>query len=192
MRICVFCGSSSGSRPSYTEAAVSLARAFAARKIGLVYGGANCGLMGTIADTALAAGVEVIGVMPRSLVDKEVAHTGLSQMHIVQTMHERKAMMADFADAFIALPGGYGTLDELCEILTWSQLGISNKACAVLNVDGYFDPLLALFGHAVSERFLKPVHRDILISDSDPEVVLDRILAYQPPHVAKWIASSDR
>ena len=136
--------------------------------------------------------MEVIGVMPRSLVDKEVAHTGLSQMHIVQTMHERKAMMADFADAFIALPGGYGTLDELCEILTWSQLGISNKACAVLNVDGYFDPLLALFGHAVSERFLKPVHRDILISDSDPEVVLDRILAYEPPHVAKWIASSDR
>jgi uncharacterized protein (TIGR00730 family) len=186
-RICVFCGSSSGARPSYAEAAASLARHLAANRIAIVYGGARVGLMGTLADAALDAGGEVIGVIPRSLVEKEVSHPGLSDLQVVGSMHERKARMAELSDAFIALPGGFGTFEELCEVLTWTQLGLHRKPCGILNIDGYYDPLLALFDHAVTERFLKPAHRRIVISDSRPESLVSRLLEFQVPAIDKWI-----
>lgn len=185
-RICVFCGSSAGDRPAYGEAAVQLARTLAERGIGIVYGGGNVGLMGVLADAALAVGGEVIGVIPRALKEKEVAHLGLTEMHVVGSMHERKAMMADFSDAFIALPGGYGTFDEFCEALTWTQLGIQQKPCGLLNVDGYYDHLLAMFDHATAEGLLKPAHRAIIISDTSVNSLLTRVLAYKPPMVSKW------
>lgn len=174
-RICVFCGSSMGRQECYREAAEALALCLVRQGIGIVYGGASCGLMGTIADVALAAGGEVIGVMPRMLVDKEIAHSNLSKLFIVNSMHERKATMADLSDAFIALPGGFGTLDEFCEILTWAQLGIHSKPCGLLNVSGYFDPLLQLFDHAVAEGFLKPHNRNLVIADGSIESLLNRL-----------------
>ncbi len=186
-RICIFCGSSPGSRPAYAAAAEALARYLVSKGIAIVYGGGNVGLMGVLADTALAAGGEVIGVIPRSLVEKEVAHTRLRDLRIVNSMHERKALMAELSDAFIALPGGYGTFDEFCEILTWTQLGLQNKPCGILNVDGYYDRLLEMFDHAVQEQFVKPAHRQMVISESDAEALLDRLLAYAPPVVEKWI-----
>ncbi len=160
----------------YAQAAVSIARSLVSRKVGLVYGGSNVGLMGVLADTVLAEGGEVIGVIPQSLVKREVAHSGLTDLRIVGSMHERKALMADLADAFIALPGGFGTLDEFCEILTWTQLGIQNKPCGILNVDQYYDDLLRMFDHAVAEAFVKSAHRRMLLSDSDPESLLDGLL----------------
>jgi uncharacterized protein (TIGR00730 family) len=178
-RICIFCGSSSGARDCYATAAAELAGYLAEQGIGIVYGGSNRGLMGVVADTALAAGGEVIGVIPHSLMGKEVAHTGLSDLRIVNSMHERKALMADLADAFIAMPGGFGTLDEFCEILTWAQLGLHTKRCGVLNIAGFFDPLLAAFDHAVTEEFLKPAHRRMVISDPDPVSLVTRLR--QPP-----------
>jgi uncharacterized protein (TIGR00730 family) len=186
MRICVFCGSSPGRRPSYAVAAISLAKYLAARKVGIVYGGSNAGLMGTLADAALEAHGEIIGVMPHVLVAKEVAHTGLTDLRIVNSMHERKALMAELADAFIALPGGYGTFEEFCEVLTWTQIGIQRKPCGLLNVEGYYDGLLKMFDHAVEEHFLKPAHRQMVISDDGPEPLVDRLLAYQFPSVEKW------
>ena len=186
-RICVFCGSSSGARTSYTEAAASLGRYLATHRIGLVYGGGNVGLMGTLADAVLAAGGEVIGVMPRSLVAKEISHRGLTELRVVDSMHERKAQMADLADAFIALPGGYGTFEEFCEVLTWTQLGLHRKPCGILNVDGYYDQLLALFDHAVAEKFLKPANRQIVLADTEPERLVGRLLEHQAPVVEKWI-----
>src|SRR5271154_1287843 len=150
-RICVFCGSSSGTGDTYLQSARRVGRLVCVRGIELVYGGGNVGLMGALADACLAGGGRVTGVIPQLLVDKEVAHQGLTQLHVVQTMHERKALMADLADAFVALPGGYGTWDELCEVLTWSQIGIQRKASALLNVNGYYDPLLAMADRAVSE-----------------------------------------
>jgi uncharacterized protein (TIGR00730 family) len=174
-RICIFCGSSSGARDCYATAAATLAGFLAEQRIGIVYGGSNRGMMGIVADTALAAGGEVIGVIPESLMGKEVAHTGLSDLRIVNSMHERKALMADLADAFIAMPGGYGTLDEFCEILTWAQLGLHTKPCGLLNVAGFFDPLLAAFDHAVAEQFLNPAHRQLVISDPDPESLVTRL-----------------
>lgn len=188
-RMCVFCGSSPGRLPAYTGAAVSLAKYLSSKNIGIVYGGSNAGLMGTLADTALAAGGEVIGVMPQALVDKEIAHRGLTDLHIVNSMHERKALMAELADAFIALPGGYGTFDEFCEVLTWTQLGIQRKPCGILNVEGYYDGLLKMFDHAVAEQFVKPAHRQMVLSDSRPEPLVDRLLAYHPPVVGKWPGS---
>lgn len=176
-RICVFCGSNAGARPVYAEAASALARGLARRGMGLVYGGSNVGLMRILADTALDAGVEVIGVIPDNLVEREVAHNGLSRLHVVPTMHERKALMAQLSDAFVALPGGLGTFDELCEILTWALLGIHAKPCAVLNIDGYWNPFLGLLDHAVEERFLRPEHRGLLLSEDDPETLLDRLTA---------------
>ena len=143
--------------------------------------------MGVLADAALAAGGEVIGVMPRSLVAKEIAHTGLADLRVVDSMHERKALMAELSDGFIALPGGYGTLDEFCEILTWTQLGLHRKACGILNVDGYYDPLLKLLDHAVAERFLKAVHREIVICEDDGELLVARMLGYEAPVVDKWM-----
>jgi uncharacterized protein (TIGR00730 family) len=186
-RICVFCGSSLGARPSYAEAAVSLGRYLAAHRIGLVYGGGKLGLMGALADSALAAGGEVIGIMPRALVEKEISHQGLTELRVVESMHERKAQMADLADAFITLPGGYGTFEEFCEVLTWTQLGLQRKPCGILNVDGYYDQLLALFDHAVAEKFLKPANRQIVLADTEPEILVRRLLEYQAPVVEKWI-----
>jgi len=186
-RICIFCGSSPGARPSYVGAATSLARDLVARKISIVYGGGNAGLMGALADAALEAGGEVIGIIPRSLVEKEVAHQGLSDLRVVGSMHERKALMAELSDAFIALPGGYGTFEEFCEVLTWTQLGLQRKPCGILNVEGYYDHLLDLFDHAVTEQFLKPVHRSMVISGSDPGSLVDRLLEYEVPTTDKWI-----
>lgn len=188
-RLCVFCGSSFGSNPVYREAAESVGRALAQRGIALVYGGGKVGLMGTLTDACLAAGGRVIGVTPQALVDKEVAHTGLTELRVVGSMHERKALMAELSDAFVALPGGYGTWEEFCEVLTWSQLGIQRKACALLNIHGYYDPLLELADKAVSEGFLKEVNREMLLTDDDPERLLGRLSTYSPQIADKWINS---
>jgi len=186
-RVCVFCGSSPGARPEYRATAEALGRMLAARGLGLVYGGGNVGLMGVLADAALAAGGEVIGVIPRALVDLEVAHTGLRDLRIVDSMHERKAAMAELAGAFVALPGGIGTLEELFEVWTWAQLGLHAKPCALLDVAGYYAPLVAFLEHAVAARFLRPVHRAMLTVTADPQALLDHLAAYSPPVVAKWI-----
>lgn len=174
-RICVFCGSNAGARSEYAEAARALAAVLVERKLGIVYGGGNVGLMGVLADAALEHGGEVIGVIPRKLVDKEVAHRGVTELRIVETMHERKALMNDLSDAFIALPGGFGTLDEFFEVLTWSQLGFHGKPCALLNVAGYYDRMLAMLDHAVTERLLRPAHRELVIADTDPLRLLQRL-----------------
>jgi len=185
-RICVFCGSNAGVRPVYADAAISLGRALAENGIGLVYGGGNVGLMGVLADAALAAGGQVIGVIPRALKEKEVAHLSLTELHVVGSMHERKALMADLSNAFIALPGGFGTFDEFCEVLTWTQLGIQQKPCGLLNIEGYYDHLLAMFDHGVVEGFLKPGHRGIVIADTGVEPLLERLWAYHVPQIGKW------
>lgn len=185
--ICIFCGSSPGDKPLYREAATVVGRTIAARGWKLVYGGGNVGLMGAMADAALQAGGEVVGVIPQALVNKEVAHGGLSELVIVSSMHERKARMADAADAFLALPGGYGTFEEFCEVLTWTQLGVHDKPCGVLNVSGFYDPLLALFDRAVQDRFLRPEHRALVIADTDVDNLLDRLASYQPVNLDKWI-----
>jgi uncharacterized protein (TIGR00730 family) len=190
-RVCVFCGSSPGARPAYAAAAAAMARSLVARGLTIVYGGGNVGLMGTLADAARAAGGDVIGVIPRSLVAKEVSHTELPDLRIVESMHERKALMADLADAFIAMPGGYGTFEEFCEILTWTQLGLQRKPCGMLNTEGYYNPLLQMFDLAVVEQFVKPVHREMFIADADPEVLLERLLAYQVPKVDKWLGREE-
>ena len=186
-RVCVFCGSSPGARPEYRAAAEELGRLLAARHLGLVYGGGNVGLMGVLADAALAAGGEVIGVIPRSLVDLEVAHTGLRDLRVVDSMHERKATMAELADAFVALPGGIGTLEEMFEVWTWAQLGLHAKPCALLDVAGSYAPLVAFLDHAVAARFLRPVHRAMLAVTADAQALLDHLIAYSPPVVPKWI-----
>ena len=186
-RICVFCGSSPGTRSEYATAAKTVARLLVAQNVGIVYGGGNVGLMGILADTAIAGGGEVIGVIPHSLRDKELAHNTLTELRVVDSMHERKALMSDLSDAFIALPGGYGTFEEFCEVLTWTQLGLQRKPCGILNVAGYYDHLLMLFDHAVGERFLKPEHRRIVIADTDPGSLIHRLLSYHPPVVEKWI-----
>ena len=185
-RICVFCGSNAGARSEYAEAARALATVLAERKLGIVYGGGNVGLMGVVADAALARGGEVIGVIPQKLVDKEVAHRGVTELRIVETMHERKALMNDLSDAFLALPGGFGTLDEFFEVLTWAQLGFHGKPCALLNVAGYYDGMLAMLDHAVTERFLRPAHRELVIADTDPLRLLQRLSAFVPAPKGKW------
>ena len=186
-RVCVFCGSNVGARPVYADAARAVGGALARRGCGLVYGGGCIGLMGIVADAVLAHGGEVIGVIPEALVAKELAHRGLTELRVVGSMHERKASMADLADAFIALPGGYGSFEEFCEMLTWAQLGLHRKPCGLLNVDGYYDSLLALFDRAVTERFVRPVHRALVLEDRDPDRLLDRLAAYQAPTLEKWI-----
>jgi len=185
--ICVFCGSSMGGSNEYGEVANRLAHFFLRKNIALVYGGANVGLMSVLADTMLASGGKVTGVMPRSLVEKEVAHTGLTEMYIVEGMQERKAMMADLSDAFIALPGAFGTLDELFEVLTWNQLGIINKPVGLLNIRDFFTPLLAMLDHAVEEKFLRPEHRNILITEEKEDLLLARLNQYRPVTAEKWI-----
>jgi uncharacterized protein (TIGR00730 family) len=191
-RICVFCGSSPGARPAYRTAAANLGAALAARGIGLVYGGANVGLMSELAHSVLDAGGEVIGVIPRSLVQRELALTGLADLRITDSMQERKAVMADLADGFIAMPGGLGTLDELFEVLTWTQLGIHQKPSGLLNVEGYFDTLLAFLDHSVAERFVKDTHRSMLIVEPEPHRLLDRLGAFVPPQDDKLLDRSKR
>jgi uncharacterized protein (TIGR00730 family) len=186
-RICVFCGSSPGARPSYAALAADVGRTLAHRGLALVYGGGNVGLMGILADAALAAGGEVIGVIPNALVSHEVAHRGLSTLHVVDSMHARKALMADLADGFVALPGGVGTLEELFEIVTWSQLGLHRKPCGLLDVDGYWASLRAFLDHAVEERFLKPKHRALLLASGSIDELLDRFAAWVAPEGEKWI-----
>jgi uncharacterized protein (TIGR00730 family) len=186
-RVCVYAGSNPGSDPAYAEAAAAFATTMAERGIGLVYGGGKVGLMGVLADTMLDAGGEAIGVMPQSLIDREIGHSGLTELKVVDSMHERKALMAELADAFVAVPGGIGTLEELIEVYTWSQLGIHDKACGVLNVKGYYDNLAALLDHAVAEGFLRPQHRAVLSVASEPAELLDRLAAYEPPSVTKWL-----
>lgn len=174
-RVCVFCGASTGIREEYGVATQALATALARRGLGLVYGGGNVGLMGLLADSMLQAGGEVIGVIPQHLVAKEVAHRGVTVLHIVDTMHQRKAMMNELSDAFIALPGGFGTLEEFFEILTWSQLGIHCKPSGLLNVSGYYDNLLAMLDHAVVEGFLLPANRKLVIADTDADLLVQRL-----------------
>jgi uncharacterized protein (TIGR00730 family) len=191
-RVCVFCGSSAGTDAVYREAAETVGRLLSERGLELVYGGGNVGLMGVVAESCLRAGGRVIGVIPEALEKKELAHTGLTELRVVGSMHERKALMADLADAFLALPGGYGTWDEFCEILTWAQLGIHRKASAVLNVKGYYDPLLAMADRAVAEGFLSEVHRALLLSDDDPAGLLDRLSGYSAPFADKWADRAQR
>jgi uncharacterized protein (TIGR00730 family) len=189
--ICVFCGSNVGSRPEYSSAAEAVGRLLAERRIELVYGGGKVGLMGKVADAVLSAGGKVKGVIPQALMLREIGHEGLTELKIVNSMHERKALMAEFADAFIALPGGFGTLDEFCEILTWAQLGLHHKPCGLLNVNGYYDHFSRLLDHAVNEQFLRPLHRAMVISDEDPEALLCRMMEYEAPLTGKWIDRSE-
>ncbi len=192
-RLCVFCGSSVGTRTVYAEAARQLGKALAARGVGLVYGGGHVGLMGILADSVLELGGSVIGVIPQALVDKELAQAGLTQLHVVTTMHQRKALMADLADGFMALPGAFGTADELFEILTWAQLGLHAKPIGLLNVAGYFDPLRAWLDHAVREGFLRSAHRRLLLEAEDSERLLDLLEQYRPvAETPKWIDERDR
>lgn len=185
-RLCVYCGSAAGRRESYAGAARELAGLLLQRNIELVYGGANRGIMGILADAVLAGGGRVCGVIPKSLVQHEVAHTGLTELRLTDSMHERKAMMANLADGFIALPGGFGTLEEIIEILTWAQLQHHEKPCGLLNVDGYFDALLTFIAHAGNEGFVRPQHRQMLLVAERPAELLQRFESYVPPKVEKW------
>ncbi len=190
-RLCVFCGSNFGTREIYRDAARALGTEMARRAIGLVYGGGNVGLMGVIADAILEARGEAIGVMPEHLVAKEIEHKQLTDLRIVKTMHERKALMADLSDGFIALPGGFGTYDEFCEVVTWAQLGLHKKPCGMLNVAGFFDALLAMFDHATQEGFIRADHRAMLRVASDANALLDEMQSYRAPVVEKWITRRD-
>jgi uncharacterized protein (TIGR00730 family) len=190
-RICVFCGSARGVRPDYADAARRLGRALASRHLALVYGGGRVGLMGEIANSVLDAGGDVVGVIPRSLYEMEVAHTGVTDLRVVDSMHERKALMADLSDGFIALPGGLGTLEELFEVLTWGQLGLHGKPCGLLEVEGYFEHLIAFLSHAVGERFLRAEHRGLLMVATCPAALLDRLAEHRPPRIEKWIDRSE-
>ena len=186
-RICVFCGSSPGRSPAYTEAAVELGQTLVARGLGLVYGGASVGLMGKLADTMLEAGGEVIGVIPDSLLRYEVTHEGLPDLRVVGSMAERKTLMAELSDGFISLPGGTGTLDEMFEMLTWSQLGDHDKPSGLLDVEGFYSHLIAFLDHAVEERFLRSEHRAMLIVETSANALLDRFESYAAPKLEKWI-----
>ena len=190
-RVCVFCGSIPGALPDYAAAARRFGTALAERGIGLVYGGGSVGLMGVLADAALAAGGEVVGVIPRALHAREIGHAALTDLRVVETMHERKALMADLADGFVALPGGLGTLEEIFEVWTWAQLGIHAKPCGVLNAAGYFDPLLAFLDHAVAERFVRETHRAMMLVEPDPDALLRRMAAYRAPAVPKWLSERE-
>src|SRR5215510_5231572 len=177
-RICIFCGSSTGTRSEYAETARAMGEALLRRGIGLVYGGGCVGLMGILADAVMGGGGEVVGVIPEALVTRELAHGDITQLIVVHSMHERKAKMAELSDAFIALPGGYGTFEEFCEILTWAQLGLHRKPCALLNVDGYYDALLMLFDRAVEEGFLRPTNLRLVIEETDPHRLLEALASY--------------
>ena len=191
MRLCVFCGSSSGSKAIYLEMATRLGKALADAGIGLVYGGASVGLMGAVADAALANGGEVIGIIPQALQEKEIAHKGLTDLRVVGSMHERKAMMAELSDGFIAMPGGIGTLEELFEVWTWAQLGYHTKPCALLNVDGFYDGLATFLDNLVEQAFVKPNHREMLIVEEQVASLLAAISNYEAPVVTKWVKASE-
>ncbi|HVA68562.1 MAG TPA: TIGR00730 family Rossman fold protein [Candidatus Binataceae bacterium] len=186
-RLCVFCGSSPGADPAYAHAARKLGSILAKARIGLVYGGASVGLMAEIADAAMEERGEVIGVIPRSMVDMEVAHSGLTDLRIVDSMHQRKALMGDLSDGFIAMPGGLGTLEEFFEVLTWAQLGMHAKPCGLLNVGGFYDQLLAFLDHATGQRFIKPAHRATVLVAESPEDLLAQFEKYRAPVSGKWI-----
>ena len=189
--ICVYCGSSAGRLEAYADGARALARALVARDLGLVYGGASIGLMGLIADTVLQLGGRAVGVIPQALARKEVAHKGLTELHITQSMHERKTLMAELSDGFIAMPGGIGTFEEIFEIWTWAQLGIHAKPCGLLNVAGYFDALTLFLDHAAAEQFLKPQHRSVLMVEQEPGALLDRFASYEPARIPKWLGENE-
>lgn len=189
--ICVYCGSSIGAAPLYADAARALAREMVNDNIALVYGGGNVGLMGIIADEVLRLGGEATGVIPRALLDREVGHRGLTRLHIVKDMHERKAMMADLSDGFIAMPGGIGTLEELFEVFTWSQLGLHDKPIGLLNVDGFYDGLIHFMQHIVTERFLRPEQAALLLTDISPAALVARFKSYQPDNLNKWTLAPD-
>jgi uncharacterized protein (TIGR00730 family) len=189
--LCVFCGSRQGLDPAYTKAARSLGTMLAEANIRLVFGGGHVGLMGVISNAALEAGGDVIGVIPRSLVERELAHAGLTDLRIVGSMHERKALMSDLSEGFITLPGGTGTLEEFFEVLTWAQLGEHEKPCGLLNVAGYYDPLLFVFDHMVHKGFLSESNRALVHVESEPERLLQKLESYQPPKIAKWIDQSE-
>lgn len=186
-RICVFCGSSPGRDPLYMKAAEETGRAIAAGGFGLVYGGGSVGLMGRVADAALAAGGAVHGVIPKALFDRELDHKGLTEIFVVNTMHERKAKMSDLSDAFIALPGGIGTIEEFFEVMTWAQLGFQKKPCGILNAGGYYSDLISFMDHMTAERFIRPEHRGIMLVDDDPARLIGRIVAYKPDFTEKWL-----
>ena len=186
-RVCVFCGSSNGANPVYLEAARAMGRALAGRGIGLVYGGGSTGLMGVVADAALEAGGEVVGVIPRALQLRELAHGGLTALHVVGSMHERKARMAELADGFVALPGGMGTLEELAEMITWAQLGLHAKPVGLLDVAGYYAPLTAFFDRATAEGFIRREHRGLVVVATEAGALLDRFAAWTPPQIERWI-----
>lgn len=189
--ICVYCGSNLGATDVYQNAAQQLGEALADQNITLVYGGASVGIMGVVADTMLARGAKAVGVIPQALLDKEVGHTGLSELHVVKSMHERKKLMEQLSDGFVAMPGGMGTLEEIFEVLTWAQLGFHNKPCALLNVAGYYDHLLKHLQGSVSEGFIRPEHTKMLLTEEDPQSLIAQMLAYQPPTVSKWIDSNE-
>jgi uncharacterized protein (TIGR00730 family) len=188
--ICVYCGSNAGRRPDYAVAATKLAHELVDRNIGLVYGGSSVGIMGVVADAVMNAGGRVIGVLPEALKRKELAHKNLTELHVVGSMHERKTMMVERADGFIAMPGGVGTMEEIFETWTWAQLGFHRKPCGLLNVSGYYNDLSRFLDHTVQEAFMQPAHRAMLAVESDPATLIDRFAAYEPPTVSKWITTS--
>src|SRR5437588_2803139 len=190
-QICVFCGSNQGVIPAYNQAAHELGVAMADRGLGMVYGGGKVGRMGVVADAVLQRGGKAVGVIPQALVDKELAHRGLTELRIVHSMHERKALMAELADAFIALPGGWGTLEEFCEIITWTQLGFHSKPSGLLNVKGFYDPFLAQIDHAVKAGFIRDESRSLVLVGTEPGPLIDRVLQSKPPAIPRWIASDE-
>lgn len=190
-RVCVFCGSNFGCDERYRSAAQELGTLLATRKQALVYGGGSVGLMGVIADTVLAAGGEVTGVIPRMLATKELLHMGVADMRVVADMHSRKALMAELSDCFIALPGGYGTFEELLEVITWGQLGIHEKPVGLLNVAGFFDPLIAMFEHAIAKAFIRPEHRRLIVVEESPARLLDTLATHDMPVVRKWMGPDE-
>ena len=189
--ICIYCGSSPGRLDAYAAAAIAVAEALVSRNIRLVYGGASIGIMGLVADQVLKLGGQVVGVIPKGLAHKEVAHQQLTELHITQSMHERKMRMAELADGFIALPGGIGTLEEFFEIWTWAQLGIHNKPCGLLNVEGYYDSLIGFLDHVLAEQFVKKHHHELLMVDSNPDRLLERYVNFQPPVVKHWVGKNE-
>ncbi len=189
--ICVYCGSSPGRREAYASAAFSLAETLVSRNIKLVYGGASIGIMGMVADHVLKLGGHVIGVIPKALAHKEVMHNHLTELHVTQSMHERKMLMAELSDGFIALPGGVGTLEELFEIWTWAQLGFHNKPCGLLNIDGYYDSLIKFLDHVLAEQFVKQHHHAMLLVENNPDALIDRYVNYQPPVVKHWVSKEE-
>jgi uncharacterized protein (TIGR00730 family) len=189
-RLCVFCGSSAGSLSIYQETATAVGRILATKGYGVVYGGGHVGLMGALAEGVLAAGGEITGIIPQSLFEKEIGYSDLKDLRIVGSMHERKALMGELSDAYIALPGGFGTFEEFFEVVTWSQLGVHRKACGLLNVNGFYDPLLAMCDHAVEQGFIRAVDRNLILYDQDPEALIDRIASFVVPESTKWLSST--